>query len=59
MTASLRSQAARGVVWSTLQTWGIRLTTALAFIVISRQLQPAECGLPDVMLTFEAYASAA
>lgn len=45
MTASLRSQAASGVMWSAVQTWGARLTTALAFIVISRQLLPSEFGL--------------
>lgn len=45
MTTSLRVMAARGVVWSTLQNWGVRLMTAMAFIVISRQLQPAEFGL--------------
>ncbi|MFB9378516.1 lipopolysaccharide biosynthesis protein [Kineococcus gynurae] len=43
--ASLRGRAATGVLWTALQTWSVRATTALAFIVISRQLQPAEFGL--------------
>jgi O-antigen/teichoic acid export membrane protein len=45
LTSSLRTQAASGVVWSAVQTWGVRLTTALAFIVISRQLSPTAFGL--------------
>jgi O-antigen/teichoic acid export membrane protein len=44
-TPSLRTSAARGVLWSAIQIWTVRATTAGAFIVISRQLQPAEFGL--------------
>lgn len=45
MTTSLRARAANGLMWSAVQTWSVRLTTALAFIIISRQLTPAEFGL--------------
>ncbi|WP_432570290.1 lipopolysaccharide biosynthesis protein [Kineococcus sp. SYSU DK005] len=44
-TSSLRRDTARGVAWTALQTWTVRATTAGAFIVISRQLQPTEFGL--------------
>ncbi|PRY12949.1 lipopolysaccharide biosynthesis protein [Kineococcus rhizosphaerae] len=42
---SLRSATASGVAWNAVQMWAVRATTALAFIVISRQLQPSEFGL--------------
>ncbi|WP_432561337.1 lipopolysaccharide biosynthesis protein [Kineococcus sp. SYSU DK003] len=42
---SLRQRAAAGVIWSAVQMWLVRATTAGAFIIISRQLQPAEFGL--------------
>ncbi len=45
VTPSLRARAASGVLWSGAQMWLVRATTAGAFIVISRQLQPAEFGL--------------
>ncbi|MFD0484855.1 lipopolysaccharide biosynthesis protein [Kineococcus sp. GCM10028916] len=44
-TPSLRTKAAHGVLWSAIQIWTVRATTAGAFIVIGRQLQPAEFGL--------------
>lgn len=43
--SSLRTSAATGVMWSAVQIWTVRLTTAGAFIVLSRQLQPNEFGL--------------
>ena len=43
--SSLRTSAASGVVWSAVQIWTVRLTTAGAFIVLSRQLLPKEFGL--------------
>lgn len=43
--SSLRTSAAQGVMWMAIQVWVVRLTTVAAFVVLSRQLQPAEFGL--------------
>lgn len=43
--SSLRTSAATGVMWTAIQIWTVRLTTAGAFIILSRQLQPNEFGL--------------
>ena len=43
--SSLRASAATGVAWTAVQIWTVRLTTAGAFIILSRQLQPKEFGL--------------
>lgn len=45
MTTSLRTSAASGIAWTALQMWTVRLTTAGAFVILSRQLQPKEFGL--------------
>lgn len=45
MPSSLRADAASGVVWTAVQIWTVRIATAAAFIVLSRQLQPMEFGL--------------
>lgn len=42
---SLRSRSVLGVMWTAAHVWSVRLMSAVAFIVVGRQLEPAEFGV--------------
>lgn len=44
-SASLGTKAARGVVWTTLQSLVARLSGLVVFLILARLLQPADFGL--------------
>ncbi len=47
---SLRRQAARGVLWSTVQHWGSSLVTVGVFAALARLLEPTAFGLVAVAM---------
>lgn len=48
---SMRRQAVRGVVWTTLDKWSVRLSTLVAFIVLGNLLGPADFGVVALAMT--------
>src|SRR5574341_866507 len=52
----LRQKAAKGVVWSAAQSWGIRLITFLVTLVLARILLPEAFGLVAYATVFIAFA---
>jgi O-antigen/teichoic acid export membrane protein len=48
----LRKQAMRGVLWTGLQKWSIRISTLATFILLGRLLEPREFGLVALAMTF-------
>jgi len=51
---SLASEAARGVVWTTIQSLVVRLSGFLVFLVLARLLAPTEFGLLAAAMVFVA-----
>lgn len=45
MSASLRSKVLSGLVWSIVQSWGVKLATLLLFMVLARVLNPHQLGV--------------
>lgn len=37
--------ARRGIAWSAAETWTVKATGAITFVIVSRQLQPSQFGL--------------
>ena len=42
---SLREQAARAALWSSIQTWGTQVLSTVVFLVLARLLAPQDFGL--------------
>jgi len=51
----IKQQAARGVLWSAVGTWGQQLGTFLVFAVLARLLSPAAFGLVALATVFTAF----
>lgn len=51
----IKQQAARGVLWSAVGTWGQQLGTFLVFAILARLLSPAAFGLVALATVFTAF----
>lgn len=52
---SLRQKAAKGVVWSVIQKWGLEAISLLSFVALSRLLDPEAFGLVAMASVFTAF----
>jgi PST family polysaccharide transporter len=53
---TLKQKAARGVVWSVIQKWGMEAISFLSFVSLSRLLDPEAFGLVAMASVFTAFA---
>lgn len=53
---NLRQKAAKGVVWSAIQSWGTRAISFLVFLALARLLEPESFGLVAMASVFTAFA---
>lgn len=51
----LRDNAARGVLWTTIQSWVKRLVQLLTFVVLARLLDPSDFGVVALATVFIAF----
>lgn len=49
---TLRQQAVRGVLWTSLEKWSVRLGTFAAFVLLGRLLGPEEFGVVALAMVF-------
>ncbi|WP_299033014.1 lipopolysaccharide biosynthesis protein [uncultured Pseudokineococcus sp.] len=49
---TLREQAMRGVLWTSLEKWSVRLGTFAAFVILGRLLGPEEFGVVALAMVF-------
>ena len=49
---TLRTRAAKGVLWTAITGWGNELTRLVVFIVLARLLTPEDFGLAALALVF-------